>query len=160
MQNIVLDKIDLKILQVLQENGRLTNVELSERVALSPSPCLRRLKQLEDAGVIQRYAALLSPAAIELGLQAFIRVTLNKAGGGREKLYEAVQGWQEILSCFALTGETDYMLHAFFVDMEHFSHFVLEVLLNQEGVQDARSSFVLREVKKTTALPLNHLHND
>ena len=160
MQNIVLDKIDLKILQVLQENGRLTNVELSERVALSPSPCLRRLKQLEDAGVIQRYAALLSPAAIELGLQAFIRVTLNKAGGGREKFDEAVQGWQEILSCFALTGETDYMLHAFFVDMEHFSHFVLEVLLNQEGVQDARSSFVLREVKKTTALHLNHLHND
>ena len=160
MQNIVLDKIDLKILQVLQENGRLTNVELSERVALSPSPCLRRLKQLEDAGVIQRYAALLSPAAIELGLQAFIRVTLNKACGGREKFDEAVQGWQEILSCFALTGETDYMLHAFFVDMEHFSHFVLEVLLNQEGVQDARSSFVLREVKKTTALPLNHLHND
>ena len=160
MQNIVLDKIDLKILQVLQENGRLTNVELSERVALSPSPCLRRLKQLEDAGVIQRYAALLSPAAIELGLQAFIRVTLNKAGGGREKFDEAVQGWQEILSCFALTGETDYLLHAFFVDMEHFSHFVLEVLLNQEGVQDARSSFVLREVKKTTALPLNHLHND
>ena len=160
MQNIVLDKIDLKILQVLQENGRLTNVELSERVALSPSPCLRRLKQLEDAGVIQRYAALRSPAAIELGLQAFIRVTLNKAGGGREKFDEAVQGWQEILSCFALTGETDYMLHAFFVDMEHFSHFVLEVLLNQEGVQDARSSFVLREVKKTTALPLNHLHND
>ena len=160
MQNILLDKIDLKILQVLQENGRLTNVELSERVALSPSPCLRRLKQLEDAGVIQRYAALLSPAAIELGLQAFIRVTLNKAGGGREKFDEAVQGWQEILSCFALTGETDYMLHAFFVDMEHFSHFVLEVLLNQEGVQDARSSFVLREVKKTTALPLNHLHND
>ena len=160
MQNIVLDKIDLKILQVLQENGRLTNVELSERVALSPSPCLRRLKQLEDAGVIQRYAALLSPAAIELGLQALIRVTLNKAGGGREKFDEAVQGWQEILSCFALTGETDYMLHAFFVDMEHFSHFVLEVLLNQEGVQDARSSFVLREVKKTTALPLNHLHND
>ena len=160
MQNIVLDKIDLKILQVLQGSGRLTNVELSERVALSPSPCLRRLKQLEDAGVIQRYAALLSPAAIELGLQAFIRVTLNKAGGGREKFDEAVQGWQEILSCFALTGETDYMLHAFFVDMEHFSHFVLEVLLNQEGVQDARSSFVLREVKKTTALPLNHLHND
>ena len=160
MQNIVLDKIDLKILQVLQENGRLTNVELSERVALSPSPCLRRLQQLEAAGVIQRYAALLSPAAIELGLQAFIRVTLNKAGGGREKFDEAVQGWQEILSCFALTGETDYMLHAFFVDMEHFSHFVLEVLLNQEGVQDARSSFVLREVKKTTALPLNHLHND
>ena len=150
----------MKILQVLQENGRLTNVELSERVALSPSPCLRRLKQLEDAGVIQRYAALLSPAAIVLGLQAFIRVTLNKAGGGREKFDEAVQGWQEILSCFALTGETDYMLHAFFVDMEHFSHFVLEVLLNQEGVQDARSSFVLREVKKTTALPLNHLHND
>lgn len=157
MTPLTLDKTDLKILQVLQENGRLTNVELSERVALSPSPCLRRLKQLEDAGIIRRYAALLSPAAMDLDLQAFIRVSINKATEAREDFARAVQTWPEVLSCFALTGETDYLLHAFFTDMNAFSRFVLETLLSHPGVQDAKSSFVLNEVKSTTALPLTHL---
>ena len=136
MASITLDKTDLKILQVLQENGRLTNVELSERVALSPSPCLRRLKQLEDAGII------------------------SKAKVAREEFSAAVQTWPEVLSCFALTGETDYLLHAFFTDMNAFSHFVLDTLLSHEGVQDAQSSFVLKEIKNTTALPLTHLQRD
>ncbi len=157
MTPLTLDKTDLKILQVLQENGRLTNVELSERVALSPSPCLRRLKQLEDAGIIRRYAALLSPTAMDLDLQAFIRVSINKATEAREDFARAVQTWPEVLSCFALTGETDYLLHAFFTDMNAFSRFVLETLLSHPGVQDAKSSFVLNEVKSTTALPLIHL---
>ena len=160
MTSITLDKTDLKILQVLQENGRLTNVELSERVALSPSPCLRRLKQLEDAGIIRKYAALLSPVAVELGLQAFIRVSISKAKAEREEFSAAVQTWPEVLSCFALTGETDYLLHAFFTDMNAFSHFVLDTLLSHEGVQDAQSSFVLKEIKNTTALPLAHLQHD
>lgn len=157
---ITLDKTDLKILQVLQENGRLTNVELSERVALSPSPCLRRLKQLEDAGIIRQYAALLSPVELELGLQAFIRVSINKSKEAREDFSDAVQTWPEVLSCFALTGETDYLLHAFFTDMNAFSHFVLDTLLSHHGVQDAQSSFVLKEIKNTTALPLAHLQKD
>lgn len=157
MPAITLDKTDIKILQVLQEDGRLTNVELSERVALSPSPCLRRLKQLEDAGIIYKYAALLSPAAVELGLQAFIRVSTSKAPEARNDFSEAVQQWPEVLSCFALTGETDYLLHAFFTDMNSFSHFVLDTLLSHHGVQDAQSSFVLKEIKNTTALPLSHL---
>lgn len=160
MASITLDKTDLKILQVLQENGRLTNVELSERVALSPSPCLRRLKQLEDAGIIRKYAALLSPVAVELGLQAFIRVSISKAKVAREEFSAAVQTWPEVLSCFALTGETDYLLHAFFTDMNAFSHFVLDTLLSHEGVQDAQSSFVLKEIKNTTVLPLTHLQRD
>ena len=160
MASITLDKTDLKILQVLQENGRLTNVELSERVALSPSPCLRRLKQLEDAGIIRKYAALLSPVAVELGLQAFIRVSISKAKVAREEFSAAVQTWPEVLSCFALTGETDYLLHAFFTDMNAFSHFVLDTLLSHEGVQDAQSSFVLKEIKNTTALPRTHLQRD
>ncbi|WII91861.1 Lrp/AsnC family transcriptional regulator [Kingella negevensis] len=154
---IVLDKTDLKILQVLQENGRLSNVELSERVALSPSPCLRRLKQLEDNGVIQQYAALLSPTALGLGLQVIIRVTTNKTAEARAEFSEAVQTWSEVLSCLALTGEADYLLHAFFTDMNAFSHFVMNVLLAQTCVLDAKSSFVLKEIKNTTALPLNHL---
>ena len=160
MTPITLDKTDLKILQVLQENGRLTNVELSERIALSPSPCLRRLKQLEDAGIIRQYAALLSPAAVHLGLQAFIRVSISKAKDAREDFAQSVQEWPEVLSCFALTGETDDLLHAFFTDMNSFSHFVLDTLLSHHGVQDAQSSFVLKEIKNTTALPLGHLIPD
>lgn len=154
---VTLDKTDLRILQVLQENGRLSNVELSERVALSPSPCLRRLKQLEESGLIQRYAALLSPAALKLGLQVFIRVSINKAEDAREEFSAAVQKWDAVLSCFALTGETDYLLHAFFTDMNAFSHFVLNQLLSHSCVLDAKSSFVLKEIKNTTSLPLEHL---
>lgn len=155
-----LDKTDLKILQVLQSNGRLTNVELAERVALSPSPCLRRLKQLEEAGVIRSYAALLSPETVCLGLQVFIRVSVDKGSHSRDGFAESVKQWPEVLSCFALTGETDYMLHAFFTDMQAFSHFILDTLLSHPGVLDARSSFVLQEVKNSTALPLHHLAAD
>jgi len=160
MPHLNLDKTDLKILQVLQENGRLSNVELSEKGALSPSPCLRRLKQLEDAGIIQKYAAQLSPVSLGLGLQAFIRVSISKAKDAREDFAQSVQEWPEVLSCFALTGETDYLLHAFFTDMNSFSHFVLDTLLSHHGVQDAQSSFVLKEIKNTTALPLGHLIPD
>ena len=149
MPHLNLDKTDLKILQVLQENGRLSKVELSEKVALSPSPCLRRLKQLEDAGIIQKYAAQLSPVSLGLGLQAFIRVSISKAKDAREDFSESVRAWPEVLSCFALTGETDYLLH-----------FVLDTLLSHHGVQDAQSSFVLKEIKNTTALPLVHLVQD
>ena len=156
-QAVVLDKIDLKILQVLQENGRLRNVELSERVALSPSPCLRRLKQLEDNGIIRRYAALLSPVSLGLGLQVMIRVTTDKSAQARGEFEGAVRTWTEVLSCFALTGESDYLLHAFFTNMDAFSHFVLDVLLSHNCVLDAKSSFVLKEIKSTTALPLGHL---
>lgn len=156
-QAVVLDKIDLKILQVLQENGRLSNVELSERVALSPSPCLRRLKQLEDNGIIRRYAALLSPMSLDLGLQVMIRVTTDKSAQARGEFEGAVRTWSEVLSCFALTGESDYLLHAFFTNMDAFSHFVLDVLLSHNCVLDAKSSFVLKEIKSTTALPLGHL---
>lgn len=118
MPQLTLDKTDIKILQVLQENGRLTNVELSERVALSPSPCLRRLKQLEDAGIVRQYAALLSPESVNLGLQAFIRVSIRKAKDAREDFAASVRKWPEVLSCFALTGETDYLLQAIFYRYE------------------------------------------
>lgn len=154
---MMLDKTDLKILYALQENGRLSNVELSERVALSPSPCLRRLKQLEDSGVIRRYAALLNPQAVNLGLQVMIHVTTDKSSHARFEFEEALKDWSEVLHCMALTGEADYLLHAFFTDMNAFSHFVLNVLLSQTCVRDAKSSFILKEIKNTTALPLAHL---
>ncbi len=160
MPHLNLDKTDLKILQVLQENGRLSNVELSEKVALSPSPCLRRLKQLEDAGIIQKYAAQLSPVSLGLGLQAFIRVSISKAKDAREDFSESVRAWPEVLSCFALTGETDYLLHAFFTDMNAFSLFFYQTFLPHPVVNFPKSCFVLKKKKPTTALPLVHLVQD
>lgn len=157
MGHINLDKTDLKILHALQDDGRLSNVELADRVALSPSPCLRRLKALEDNGVVKTYAALLSPVGIGLDLQVLIRVATNQSPESRQAFSEAVQSWSHVLSCYALTGESDYLLHAFFPDMAAFSHFILDVLLALPYVEDAKSSFVLKEVKNTTKLPLDHL---
>ncbi len=151
------DKTDLKILQVLQGNGRLTNVELSERIELSPSPCLRRLKQLEDSGVIEKYVALLSSQKLGLGLEVIISVSLQKIPGIRSRFEDEVMKWQEVQSCQALTGQTDYVLRAFFIDMEDFSHFVLGKLLSLPGIENAQSSFVLKSIKNTTELPLGHL---
>ena len=156
MPNIELDKTDLKILAALQKNGRLTNVELAETVALSPSPCLRRLKQLEESGVIRQYVALLEPGRIGLGLQAFVRVALEKRDAETIGAFgQAVQGWTEVIACFAMTGEMDFLLHVYFEDLEHFSRFVLNNLLTHPGVSDVKSSFVLQEIKQTTALPLS-----
>ena len=100
------------------------------------------------------------PGLFGLGLAGFIRVSISKAKDAREDFSESVRAWPEVLSCFALTGETDYLLHAFFTDMNAFSHFVLDTLLSHHGVQDAQSSFVLKEIKNTTALPLVHLVQD
>ncbi|WP_028537202.1 Lrp/AsnC family transcriptional regulator [Paludibacterium yongneupense] len=158
MPSLSLDKTDLRILAELQLNGRLTNVELAERVALSPSPCLRRLKQLEESGVIQRYVALLDPSQIGLGLQAFVRVSLEKRGNAlTQQFLEAVQGWPEVINCFAMTGDMDFLLQVYFEDMAHFSRFVMDELMQQPGIEDVRSSFVLKEYKHTTALPLEQL---
>lgn len=158
MPSLTLDKTDLRILAELQLNGRLTNVELAERVALSPSPCLRRLKQLEESGVINQYVALLDPGKIGLGLQAFVRVMLEKRGNSHNQSFvDAVQRWPEVINCYAMTGEMDYLLQVYFEDMEHFSRFVMNELLQQAGVEDVKSSFVLKEFKRTTSLPLNHM---
>ena len=100
---------------------------------------------------------MLSPTKLDLGLQVFIRVSINKASEARNEFAQVVQNWAEVLSCYALTGETDYLLHAFFTDMNAFSNFVLNELLSHPYVLDAKSSFVLKEIKNTTALPLDHL---
>ena len=156
MTRFSLDKTDLKMLTELQQNGRLTNVELAERVALSPFPCLRRLKQLEESGVIRQYVALLDPDKIGLGLQAFVRVKLSRHGGDiTGQFLESVQAWPEVINCYAMTGEIDYLLQVYFSDMEHFSRFVLDALIQHPGVEDVKSSFVLKELKRTTELPLD-----
>lgn len=163
MASIELDKTDRKILAILQTDGRLSNQEVAERVNLSPSPCLRRIKRLEQAGVIRQYVALLAPEKIGLGLLAYVNVRLEKqsdtpsAGGSRSPRADfavSVAHWPEVAACYAMTGEMDYLLRVHVEDMEHFSRFMMETLLRHPAVQDVKSSFALQRVKDTTALPL------
>ncbi|WP_394829687.1 Lrp/AsnC family transcriptional regulator [Pendulispora albinea] len=153
-----LDSTDLRMLEVLQREGRITNAELAERVNISPSPCLRRLQRLESDGVVTGYRAELDPRKVGLGLQAWVRVQLEKHGTAViDRFVERVNACDEVLACFALTGDLDYLLQVYVVDLDHFSRFLLDKLLNDAGVADVNSSFVLRTVKQAHALPLHHL---
>jgi Lrp/AsnC family leucine-responsive transcriptional regulator len=155
-----LDKIDRKILEVLQTNGRLTNLEVAERVNLSPSPCLRRIRRLEESGVIRQYAALLEPRKIGLGLLVFVNVRLEKQGGAprgkapADLFRAAIESWPEVVACYAMTGDMDFLLKIYVEDMEHFSRLMKDQLLSHPAVIDVRSSFALESIKETTALPL------
>ena len=156
--NESIDRTDLRILGLLQRDGRLSNSELAQQVALSPSPCLRRVRQLERSGLIRGYAALLDPGRLGLGLQAFVTVTLEKRRDTPiQAFHSAVQSAPEVLSCFALTGEMDYLLHVVAEDLEHFSRFLMDRLIKLEGVANVKSSFVLQSVKHTTEMPLAHI---
>lgn len=169
MPVFALDKTDRKILSILQQDGRLSNQEVAERVNLSPSPCLRRIKRLEEAGVIRQYVALLDPDKIGLGLLAYVNVRLEKhsdaalsatvhanlhAASPRADFSVSVAHWPEVVACYAMTGEMDYLLRVHVEDMQHFSRFMMETLLRHPAVLDVKSSFALQRVKDTTALPL------
>jgi Lrp/AsnC family leucine-responsive transcriptional regulator len=154
-----LDKLDRAILRSLQENGRETYDTIGERVGLSPSAVLRRVKQLESAGVIERYVALVRPQSVGLGLTAYINVRLEKHTESHKRnpmdlFRAAVQTWPEVVECAALTGEMDFILRVLVEDMAHYSRFILETLLKHPSVQDCKTSFVLDRIKGTTAVPL------
>jgi Lrp/AsnC family leucine-responsive transcriptional regulator len=153
-----LDRTDLRLLAELQTQGRITNAELAERVNLSPSACLRRVQRLEADKVISGYAAQVNPQAVGLDLQAFVRVQLAKhEADAVDRFVQRVNGWEEVVACHALTGDMDYLLHVYVADLEHFSRFLLDRLLNASGVADVNSSFVLRTVKRSPSLPLSQL---
>ncbi len=152
------DRIDRKILEHLQADGRLTNQELAARVALSPSPCLRRVRALEEAGVIRQYVALVDPLQVGLAMLAYVTVKLEKRGKMPvEQFTRAVQGWPEVVACYSMTGDMDYLMRVQVANLDHYAHFIMEKLLKQPGVIDIRSNFVLERVKDTTALPLEGL---
>jgi Lrp/AsnC family leucine-responsive transcriptional regulator len=150
-----LDRTDLAILALLQREGRLSNADLAERVNLSASATLRRVQRLESEGVIAGYGARLDPLALGLGLQAFVRLQL--ARHDKESIAQFVaqlDAWDEVVACHALTGDMDYLLHVVVADLDHFSRFLLDHLLAGNSVADVNTSFVLRAVKDTRALPL------
>ena len=156
---VLLDTVDRRILQVLQAQGRSTYDELAAQVGLSPSAKLRRVKRLEDAGVIAGYVALVAPERVGLGLTAYINVRLEKHIDSHKRspmdaFTAAVQAWPEVVECSALTGEMDYLLRVLVRDMAHYSRFIMDSLLKHPSVQDCKTSFVLQRWKGTTAVPL------
>ncbi|CAO3409810.1 Lrp/AsnC family transcriptional regulator [Azospirillum largimobile] len=158
MPKHLLDRIDRKILSALQEDGRLPNNELAERVGLSPSPCLRRVKALEEAGVIARYVALVDPASVDLPVNIFVSVSLERQVEARLDGFEAaVMARPEVLECYLMTGDADYLLRVVVPDLASYERFLKEHLTRIPGVASIRSSFALKQVRYRTALPLEHL---
>jgi Lrp/AsnC family transcriptional regulator, leucine-responsive regulatory protein len=158
-RSVALDKLDRSILRFLQENGRETYDLIGAQVGLSPSAVLRRVKRLEEAGVIERYVALVKPEAVGLGLTAYLNIRLEKHTDSHKRnpmdLFRAsVQAWPEVVECAALTGDMDFLLRLLVQDMAHYSRFIMETLLKHPSVQDCKTSFVLDRVKSTTAVPL------
>ncbi|AQZ94936.1 Lrp/AsnC family transcriptional regulator [Halopseudomonas phragmitis] len=159
MTEHTLDRYDLKILAELQHDARISNQELAERIGLSPSPCSRRVKQLEDAGYINRQVALLDPRKLGLTLTAFVMIGMDRHTPERFAGFEQViKDCPEVLDCCLVTGmEADYHLRVVVPDMEHYQQFLLGKLTRIEGVSSVRSSFVLNQVVASTELPLKHL---
>ncbi len=150
---VQLDAIDRSILQVLQSEGRLSNVELAARVHLSPSACLRRVKALEDSGVIAQYVALINPKAIGQAGTSYTIVNLEKLTPQARLAFEqAVRDLPEVLDCFYVAGSNDYLLRFTYSDASDLERFHMEVLERLPGVERSNSMLVLRTVKKTTAL--------
>ena len=147
-----LDRIDRRLLALLQQDARLTQEQLADEVGLSASAVQRRVRRLEQSGVISGYRATIDPRTLGLGLSALLSVRLEKHRPDRQHAPQdlfgaAVQTWPEVVECLALTGEMDYMLRVHVQDMDHYAHFVLDTLLKHESVDDVKSSFVLVEVK-------------
>ncbi|MDN3987010.1 Lrp/AsnC family transcriptional regulator [Zwartia vadi] len=150
-----LDSIDLKILSELQADGALSNIELARRIHLSPSPCLARVRALESAGVIDRYVALANAAALGLGLNVFINISLKSQSKEALAHFEQrISEHDEVMECYLMTGDSDYLIRVAVADIAALEKFILEQLTPIPGIEKIRSSFALKQVRYKTALPL------
>ena len=150
-----LDDIDRALLRLLQDEGRISNAKLAERLALSQSPCWRRLKRLESEGYIERYQAILNPTKLGLGVTAFVRVRFASHDVELTAQFEqSVQTLPQVLACYNVTGEADYLLHVVIESLEAYGDFTLNTLRRLPGVSAIYSSLSLRQVKASTKLPL------
>jgi Lrp/AsnC family transcriptional regulator, leucine-responsive regulatory protein len=152
------DEFDRRILQILQDDGRLTNADLAERVGLSATPCLRRVKALEERGVIAGYRAELDRSLVGLGLTVMVGV---KVDGHRDQNATAIQqaflAMPEVVTCHLISGEADFLLEVVVTDLQAYERFLLGRLLKLPMIKDIRSNFVIRTVKDKAPLPLDHL---
>ncbi len=154
-----LDRTDRRILSEIQHNGRISNLELAERVGLSPTPCSRRVKQLEEAGIIVGHATLLSPDKLNLKLTALIQISMDRHTPDRFENFESsVAKYPEVIECSLITGQSaDYLLKVVVPDMDAYQAFLLGKVTRIAGVSGVQSSFVMRQVVSKTALPLDYL---
>ncbi len=155
------DRIDIRILTEIQQDSSLTNQELADRVGLSPSPCLRRMKSLEESGIIDRRVTLLNSRKLGLTLTAFIQISMDRHTPDRFELFESLMSsYPEVKSINLVTGQTaDYLVEVVVEDMDKYQEFLLGRLTRIEGVTGIHSSFLLRKVMDRTALPLEHLQS-
>ena len=150
-----LDAKDYSILKELQRNSKLTNTELAARVRLSPSPCLVRVRALEEQGVITRYVALLDAPKVGLNVSVFIQISLEKQSESALENFEtAMARYPEVMECYLMTGDSDYLIRVVVEDMQELQRFIVQDLSKIRGVANIRSSFALKQVKYSTALPL------
>lgn len=154
-----LDRIDKRILVELQQNARISNQELADKVGLSPSPCLRRVRALEDSGLIKGYYTQLNASMLGLKLLALVQISMDRHTPDRFEQFEAtIKSWPQVLECILITGQSaDFQLKVLVKDMEEYQDFLLNRITRIPGVSDVHSSFVLRQVVSTTALPLDSL---
>jgi Lrp/AsnC family leucine-responsive transcriptional regulator len=154
-----LDAIDRRIVATLQADGRLSNVDLAERVGLSPSPCLRRVKRLEREGYIEAYRAMLGRDRIGLGLTVFVGIKIEGHANARADPFEkAIRAMPEVVACHMVSGEADYLLEVVVPDLQHYQRFLLGKLLDLPIVKEVRSNIAIQSVKTAAALPLDHLN--
>lgn len=150
-----LDEIDQKILKHLQEEARVSNADLADRVGLSPAPCLRRVRALEERGVIRKYVTLLDPAALDLAVTIFVQISLDLQVEDRSEIFErAITRRPEVLECYLMTGDADYLVRVVVPDVAAYERFLKDVLTRVDGVAGIKSSFALKQVKYSTVLPL------
>ncbi|KES21685.1 MULTISPECIES: Lrp/AsnC family transcriptional regulator [Pseudomonas] len=158
MPNHKLDAYDHRILAALQRDGRLSNVQLAEAIGLSPSPCLRRVRLLEEAGVIRRYGADLDRDQVGLGLTVFVGIKVERHHEEQAEAFRrAVVDLPEVISVHLVSGEADFLLQVVVPDLRAYEHFLTGTLLKLPGVSDIRSNFAISTLKESAPLPLQHL---
>ena len=158
MPNTELDAIDRRILAVLQENARVSNVELAEASGISASPCWRRVRELERTGVISRYVTLVDPAAVGMTLSVFIQVSLEKqVESALEDFEREILDRPEVMECYLMTGDADYLLRVVVADLPAYEEFLMQRLTKVSGIASIKSSFSLKQLVHRTALPMTHL---
>jgi Lrp/AsnC family leucine-responsive transcriptional regulator len=151
-----LDAIDRRILVALQEDARISNVDLAERVGISPSPCWRRVRALEQEGVIARHVTLVDPAAVGLPVSVFVQVTLERQiEQALDEFEHTILARPEVMECYLMTGDSDYLLRVVVADLAAYERFLKEHLTRISGVASIKSSFALNQVKYRTALPVD-----
>ncbi len=150
-----LDMFDRRILAALMKDANLSNVDLADKVGLSPSPCLRRVKALENAGIILGRRLIVDAAAVGLPISVFLQVTLERQiEANLERFEKAILGWPEVIECHLMTGDADYLLRVVAPDLDAYHRFLMESLTRVEGVASIKSSFALKQTKYGEALPL------